>query len=61
MRLSVTGKGMEVSEYLQGIVTKKASKLERYFKKDTEVFVTLSIEKSRHICERCRVPYRVRT
>lgn len=51
MRLSVTGKGMEVSEYLQGIVTKKASKLERYFKKDTEVFVTLSIEKSRHICE----------
>jgi len=51
MRLSVTGKGMEVSDYLENMVTKKASKLERYFKKNTDVYVTLSIEKSRHIAE----------
>ncbi|MBQ9942415.1 MAG: ribosome-associated translation inhibitor RaiA [Christensenellaceae bacterium] len=51
MRLSVTGKGMQVSNYLENIVTKKASKLERYFKKNTDIYVTLSIEKSRHICE----------
>lgn len=51
MRLSVTGKGMEVSDYLTGLVEKKAKKLERYFKPDTEVRVTLSIEKSRHIAE----------
>ena len=51
MNLEVNGKGLQVSEYLEDIVTKKASKLERYFKKDTTVYVTLSIEKSRHICE----------
>lgn len=51
MRLSVTGKGMEVSEYLDGLVNKKAKKLDRYFKADTEVHVMLAIEKSRHICE----------
>ena len=51
MRLIVTGKGLEVSDYLQNLVTKKASKLERYFKPQTEVYVTLSIEKSRHIAE----------
>lgn len=51
MRLIITGKGMEISNYLEDIVEKKARKLERYFKSDTEVFVTLSIEKSRHIAE----------
>lgn len=51
MRLTVTGKGLEVSEYLRDLVTKKASKLDRYFKPQTEVNVVLSIEKSRHIAE----------
>lgn len=51
MRLTVKGKGMEVSDYLNETVDKKARKLERYFKDDTEVTVTLSIEHSRHICE----------
>ena len=51
MRLSVTGKGMEVSEYLESIAEKKARKLERYFKDDTDVHVLLSIEKGRHIAE----------
>ena len=51
MLLTIKGKGMAVSEYFENIVTKKARKLERYFKDDTEVIVTLSIEKSRHIAE----------
>lgn len=51
MRLNVKGKGMEVSEYLETTVEKKARKLERYFKPDTEVDVMLSIEHGRHICE----------
>ena len=33
MRLTVIGKGMEVSEYLETTVSKKASKLERYFRR----------------------------
>lgn len=51
MRLTVKGKGMEVSEYLNNTVEKKAKKLERYFKDDTQMTVTLSIERSMHICE----------
>jgi len=51
MRLIVSGKGMEVSDYLNDLVEKKARKLERYFRPETEVYVTLSIERSRHIVE----------
>ena len=51
MRIMISGKNMEVSEYLKGLVEKKAAKLKRYFKEGTEVHVTLSIEKSRHIAE----------
>ena len=51
MRLTVKGKGMEVSEYLNNTVEKKTKKLERYFKEDTQMTVYLSIERSMHICE----------
>ena len=51
MRLIISGKGMEVSDYLESLVEKKARKLDRYFLPETEVQITLSIEKSRHICE----------
>jgi len=51
MRLTVKGKGIEVSEYLNNTVEKKAKKLERYFKEDTQMTVALSIERSMHICE----------
>lgn len=51
MLLTISGKGMEVSDYLRGLVEKKARKLNRYFKEDTEVLIVLSIEKSRHIAE----------
>lgn len=51
MRIIISGKGMDVSDYLKQLVEKKAKKLDRYFYDDTDVFVTLSIEKSRHIAE----------
>jgi len=51
MNIIIQGKGMDVSEYLSGIVQKKVGKLKRYFKPETIAHVTLSIEKSRHIAE----------
>lgn len=51
MNIVITGKNIEVSDYLRGVVEKKAKKLARYFKPDTDMHVTLSIEKSRHIAE----------
>lgn len=51
MLLKINGKGLTVSAYLEDLVSKKARKLERYFNEDTEVIVTLAIEKSRHIAE----------
>lgn len=51
MRVIITGKGMEVSDYLREMVTKKVMKLRRYFGEDTEAHITMSIQKSRHIVE----------
>lgn len=51
MRVSISGKGMEVSEYLKDMITKKVLKLSRYFNEDTEAHITMSIQKSRHIVE----------
>lgn len=51
MRISIVGKNIEVSDYLKSLAEKKVSKLERYFKPDTEIIVTMSVEKNRHIVE----------
>lgn len=51
MRVTITGKGMEVSDYLKDLVTKKVSKLKKYFDEDTQAHITMSIQKSRHIVE----------
>lgn len=51
MKIKITGKGMNISDYLRGVVQKKAEKLGRYFKPDTEMSVTLTMEKNRHIAE----------
>ena len=51
MRVIITGKGMDVSDYLKDMVTKKVNKLQRYFGEDTEAHITMSIQKSRHIVE----------
>lgn len=56
MRISIIGKNLEISEYLRDLVEKKVGKLERYFPQSTEVQVTLSVEKNRHIVE-VTIPY----
>lgn len=56
MRISITGKNLEISDYLRDLVEKKVGKLDRYFPQDTEAFVTLSMERNRHIVE-VTIPY----
>ncbi len=56
MRISISGKNIEISDSLQELINKKVGKLERYFPKDTEVQVTMAIERSRHIVE-VTIPY----
>ena len=51
MNIKIQGKGPDVSEYLRGVVEKKAGKLQRYFKPETQMNVMLTIEKARHIAE----------
>lgn len=51
MRFIVSGKNMEVTDALKDTVERKIGKLGKYFHKDTEVHVTLSVEKNRHIIE----------
>ncbi|MBO6061046.1 MAG: ribosome-associated translation inhibitor RaiA, partial [Clostridia bacterium] len=56
MRISITGKNIEVSEYLRDLAVKKMAKLERYFPADTNAQVTMAVEKNRHIVE-VTIPY----
>ena len=45
MRFKITGKNLEVSDGLHNAVTEKLGKLERYFTPDTEVAVSMGVEK----------------
>ncbi len=51
MRIITSGKNMEVTDALKDTVERKLGKLGKYFQKDTEVQVTLNVEKNRHIIE----------
>ena len=51
MKFVIVGKGMEVTDNLRKAVTDKLGKLERYFTPDTEVHVTMSVEKERQKIE----------
>ena len=51
MRFIVSGKNIEVTEALREKVTKKMGRLEKFFNPGTEVHVTMSVEKTRHIIE----------
>ncbi|MCH5272616.1 MAG: ribosome-associated translation inhibitor RaiA [Lachnospiraceae bacterium] len=51
MNYTVSGKNIEVTDGLREAVVDKLSKLERYFAPDTEVNVTLSVEKERQRIE----------
>lgn len=51
MRFTISGKNIEVTEGLRNTVIDKLGKLERYFTPDTEIIVTMSVEKERQKIE----------
>ena len=51
MKFIISGKNLTVSDELRSYVENKLGKLERYFKPDTDVIVTLSVEKERQKIE----------
>lgn len=51
MRITLSGKNIEITEGLRQAVEEKLSKLERYFTPETDIIVTLSVEKERQKIE----------
>lgn len=51
MRITITGRNIEITPGLRHAVESKLSKLERYFMPETDVIVTLSVEKERQKIE----------
>lgn len=51
MRITITGKNIDITPGLRKAVEDKLSKLERYFTPETDVIVTLSVEKERQKIE----------
>lgn len=51
MRITITGRNIELTKGLKDAVEEKLGKLEKYFTPDTDVFVTLSVEKERQKIE----------
>ena len=51
MKFTFTGKKLEISPELRAYAEKKISKIDRLFKKDSEAFVTFSLERGRFIAE----------
>ena len=49
MRFTITGRNIEVTEGLRSAVESKLGKLEKYFDKDVDINVTLSVEKDRQM------------
>ena len=51
MRISINGRGMEVSDYLRDVIVKRVEKLDKYFRRDTEAKVMLSMLRGRQVVE----------
>ena len=51
MRITITGRNIELTQGLKDAVEDKLNKLEKYFTPETEVYVTLSVEKERQKIE----------
>ena len=51
MKITISGKNIDVTEGLKAAVNEKLGKLEKYFTPDTNVIVTLSVEKERQKIE----------
>ncbi|WP_094549293.1 ribosome hibernation-promoting factor, HPF/YfiA family [Petroclostridium xylanilyticum] len=51
MRFIITGRKLDVTDGLRDRIHKKLGKLDKFFDADTEVHVTLEVEKDRQIVE----------
>lgn len=51
MRFTFTEKKIQVSDDLRQYAEKKIGKLDRFFKSESDAFITFSIERGRHIAE----------
>ena len=51
MRIKITGRNIELTDGIKDAVEDKLNKLEKYFTPDTDVYVTLSVEKERQKVE----------
>ena len=51
MRITITGRNIDLTEGLKSAVEDKLAKLDKYFSPDTEAHVTLSVEKERQKIE----------
>ena len=51
MKITISGKNIDVTEGLKAAVNEKLGKLEKYFTPDTNVIVTFSVEKERQKIE----------
>ena len=51
MRITITGRNIDITQGLREAVENKLSKLEKYFTPETDVIVTMSVEKERQKIE----------
>ena len=51
MKINITGKNIDLTDGLKDAVNDRLSKLDKYFHRDTEAHVTLSVEKERQKAE----------
>lgn len=51
MRYTITGRNIDITKALRNIIEEKLDKLNKFFEENTEVLVTLSVNKKRHIME----------
>lgn len=51
MKITISGKNIEVTSALKSAVEKKLTKMDKYFNPDVEAHVTLSVQKTRKIIE----------
>lgn len=51
MKFTISGKNIEITDGLRSTIKDKLGKLERYFTPETEIIVTLSVEKERQKIE----------
>ena len=51
MRITITGKNIDLTDGIKAAVTERLGKLEMYFTEDTDIYVTMGVEKERQKIE----------